>query len=74
MKAAAEDDSDQMINAIKRFKAFENHPNIINFKEAFMYRRQVYLVVELMAGGSLASTFENFHLLCIEKNLRLYTC
>mmetsp|Transcript_8563 Transcript_8563/g.9746 ORF Transcript_8563/g.9746 Transcript_8563/m.9746 type:complete len:388 (+) Transcript_8563:261-1424(+) len=52
VKVAPESDIDNIKQEIA-MHALSNHENIVNYKETFRYNRQLWMIIELMTGGSL---------------------
>lgn len=52
---SAEADFDSVKNEIALHVMCKDHPNIVGFIETFMYKDNLYIVIELMTGGALTA-------------------
>lgn len=49
---------DLIINEILVMRA-SRHPNIVNYIDSFLYRNELWVVMEYMEGGALTDVIEN---------------
>lgn len=53
IKVSPREDLDNIKNEIAMHNLSANHPNIVQFKETYLWKEDVYMIIELMDGGSL---------------------
>ena len=69
---------DLIINEILVMRA-SRHPNIVNYIDSFLYKNELWVVMEYMEGGALTDIIENNALeedqissICFEVNLLVF--
>jgi serine/threonine protein kinase len=58
MELSAQPKKEQLINEIIILRGVQ-HPNIVGFKDAFLSKTHLYIVMEFMNGGMLTNILEN---------------
>uniref|UniRef100_A0A7S3PEZ7 Protein kinase domain-containing protein n=1 Tax=Aplanochytrium stocchinoi TaxID=215587 RepID=A0A7S3PEZ7_9STRA len=59
MKISPSDMIDDVRNEIAMHRLTSNHPNICGFLEAFDYKNELFMIIELMNGGALTGYVTN---------------
>lgn len=58
MDLAAQPRKELLVNEIIVMKESQ-HPNIVNYKDSFLVRNELWVVMELMEGGTLTDVIDN---------------
>ncbi|KAJ2999579.1 Protein kinase [Globomyces sp. JEL0801] len=61
MNLAAQSRKELLVNEIVVMKS-SRHPNIVNYRDSFLVRGDLWVVMELMEGGALTDIIETFRL------------